>query len=184
MKATGLVRRIDNIGRVAIPNEVRRTLRIKNGDPIDIFTDREGSIIIKKYSPIRELINSTSNYCSSLEQTIGSIILICDKDNIISVSGANVKEYLGKKVSADLEKMMEDKQALVFEQSIRKIIPLCQSEEIDYKYSAQIISPILAKGKVVGTVIITSKEKSKKFSEIELRLAETAASFLGNQVEC
>jgi len=114
MKATGLVRRIDNLGRVVVPKEVRRTLRIRKGDPVDIFTDREGSIIIKKYSPIRELINSTNNYCSSLEQTIGSIILICDKDNIISVSGANAKKYLGKKVSADLEKVMEDRQSLVF----------------------------------------------------------------------
>src|SRR3712207_8436725 len=92
MKATGIVRRIDDLGRVVIPKEIRRTLRIREGDPLEIFTDRDGGVILKKYSPIEELSNFSKEYAEALQNTIGNIILICDKDNIISVSGATKKE--------------------------------------------------------------------------------------------
>src|ERR1700682_4336465 len=114
MKATGIVRRIDDLGRVVVPKEIRRTIRIREGDPLEIFTDREGGVILKKYSPIRELTSFASEYSDSLQQTIGNIILICDRDNIISVSGVSKKEYLEKKISSDLEKVMEDRKSLPF----------------------------------------------------------------------
>ena len=183
MKATGIVRRIDDLGRVVVPKEIRRTLRIREGDPLEIFTDREGGVILKKYSPIRELTSFASEYSESLQQTIGNIILICDKDNIISVSGVSKKEYLEKKISSDLEKVMEDRKSLAFGEGVKKTILLFEDEEVNSKYSAQIISPILSEGDVIGAVIIASKEQGKKFSEMELKLAETAASFLGKQME-
>ena len=92
MKATGIVRRIDDLGRVVIPKEIRRTLRIREGDPLEIFTDREGGIILKKYSPINELTGFSREYAESLQDVIGHIILISDKDAFISVSGTS-KEY-------------------------------------------------------------------------------------------
>lgn len=184
MKATGIVRRIDELGRVVVPKEIRRTLRLKVGDPIEIFTDREGGVILKKYSPIREINNFASEYSESLQETIGNIILICDRDNIISVSGIIKKEYMEKKVSADLEKVMEDRKLFVLGKGISKTIPLFEDEVLDYKYSAQIISPILAEGDVIGAVIIVSREQDKKFGEMEVKSAATAASFLGKQIEC
>ena len=184
MKATGIVRRIDELGRIVVPKEIRRTLRLREGDPLEIFTDRDGGVILKKYSAIRELTNFASEYSESLHQTIGNIILICDRDNIISVSGTTKKEYLEKKVSADLEKMMEDRKSFVSEGVVKKAIALFEDEEIEGKYLDQIISPILAQGDVIGAVIIITKEQGKKFTQMELKLAETAASFIGKQIEC
>jgi AbrB family transcriptional regulator, stage V sporulation protein T len=183
MKATGIVRRIDELGRIVVPKNIRRMLRIREKDPIEIFTDREGGVILKKYSSIKELADFVSLYGESLQHTIGNIIIICDRDNIISANGVNKTEYLDKKVSTDLENVMEDRKSLVFGETMSKTIPLFIDEEFDNKYSAQIISPILSEGDVIGAVIITSIEQGKKFSEMELKLAETAALFLGKQLE-
>ena len=183
MKATGIVRRIDDLGRVVIPKEIRRTLRIREGDPLEIFTDREGGVILKKYSPIGELNDFAREYAESLQQTVGNIILICDRDNIISVSGIAKKEYSEKKVSNDLEKIMEARRTVSLGEGSSKIIPIIEDEELDGKYSAQVITPIIAEGDSIGAVIILSKDEGKKFADIEIKLAETAASFLGKQME-
>ena len=181
MKATGIVRRIDDLGRVVIPKEIRRTLRIREGDPLEIFTDREGGVILKKYSPIGELTDFSKEYAESLQQAIGHIVLIADKDAFISVSGAPKRDYMERKVSAELEKIMEDRRAiLITEQS--KTIPLHNDDEAG-KYASQVISPIIAEGDAIGAVIILSKESGEKLGEVELKLSETASAFLGKQME-
>ena len=92
MKATGIVRRIDDLGRVVIPKEIRRTLRIREGDPLEIFTDREGEVILKKYSPIGELGTLAKLYAESLAQTLGCTVCITDMDQVVAVSGSGRKE--------------------------------------------------------------------------------------------
>ena len=181
MKATGIVRRIDDLGRVVIPKEIRRTLRIREGDPLEIFTDREGGVILKKYSPIGELTDFSKEYAESLQQSIGHIVLIADKDAFISASGAPKKDFLEKKVSNELEKLMEDRKtiSLVGE----KVIPLYGEDEAENKYSCQVVAPIIAEGDAIGAVIILSRQSGDKFSDLEMKLAETAASFLGKQME-
>ncbi|MCT8977491.1 stage V sporulation protein T [Clostridium sp. CX1] len=183
MKATGIVRRIDDLGRVVIPKEIRRTLRIREGDPLEIFTDREGGVILKKYSPIGELSDFSKGYAESLQQTMGHIVIICDKDSIISISGSQKKEYLEKKVSSDLEKIIEERKTISFGEGGEKSIALYDDEEIEGKYSAQVVSPIIAEGDAIGAVIIVSKEEGTKFGDVEVKLAETASSFLGKQME-
>lgn len=184
MKATGIVRRIDDLGRVVIPKEIRRTLRIREGDPLEIFTDREGGIILKKYSPINELGDFSREYAESLQQTIGNIIIICDKDGIICASGTAKKEYLEKRVSTDLEKVMEDRKVVVLGgNGFSKPIDLYDDEESETKYSSQVISPIISEGDAIGAVIIASKEPDVKLSDLEAKLAQTASSFLGKQME-
>ena len=182
MKATGIVRRIDDLGRVVIPKEIRRTLRIREGDPLEIFTDREGGVILKKYSPIGELSEFSREYAESLQQTIGNVIIICDKDNIISVSGCPKKEYVDKKVSNELEKAMEDRKAIVLGEGSEKVIAL-YDDEMENKYNAQVIAPIITEGDAIGAVLIISTDPEIKFGNLELKLAETAASFLGKQME-
>ncbi|WP_326511897.1 stage V sporulation protein T [Clostridium intestinale] len=181
MKATGIVRRIDDLGRVVIPKEIRRTLRIREGDPLEIFTDREGGVILKKYSPIGELTDFSKEYAESLQQSIGHIILIADKDAFISVSGSSKKEYVEKKISNDLEKIMEDRKPVLLGEG-GKVIPLYNDEE-EGKYNYQVISPIIAEGDAIGAVIILSKDSSEKLGDLEMKIAETAASFLGKQME-
>ncbi|MCH3965619.1 MAG: stage V sporulation protein T [Clostridium sp.] len=180
MKATGIVRRIDDLGRVVIPKEIRRTLRIREGDPLEIFTDREGGVILKKYSPIDELSEISKGYTESLEQTIGDIVLICDNDSLVSVSGAPKKEYIDKKISEELEEIIENRKLVSLGE--KEVIDLYEDEEAEKKYKAQVISPIIAGGDAIGAVIITSKEEVD-FGDVEVKLAETASSFLGKQME-
>jgi AbrB family transcriptional regulator (stage V sporulation protein T) len=183
MKATGIVRRIDDLGRVVIPKEIRRTLRIREGDPLEIFTDREGGVILKKYSPIGELSDFSKEYAESLHSTLGNIILIADKDSIVSVSGAPKKEYGDKKVSMELEKVMEERHTVRMGEGDAKIIPIMDDEDIQSKYSSQVIAPIVTEGDVIGAVIILSTQEKSKFGDLEEKIAETAASFLGKQME-
>ncbi len=182
MKATGIVRRIDDLGRVVIPKEIRRTLRIREGDPLEIFTDREGGVILKKYSPIGELTDFSKEYAESLQQAIGHIVLISDKDAFISASGGPKKDYIERKISNELEKIMDDRKTVLLGEGGDKIIPL-HNDDDPGEYTSQVIAPIIAEGDAIGAVLIVSKESGDVFGDLELKLAETAAAFLGKQME-
>ncbi|TPE22419.1 stage V sporulation protein T [Clostridium perfringens] len=181
MKATGIVRRIDDLGRVVIPKEIRRTLRIREGDPLEIFTDRDGGVILKKYSPIGELTDFSKEYAEALQQSTGHIILISDNDAFISVSGTSKKEFLERKISDELEDIMDKRKSVVLSATNKNLIPI-HGDDDESKYSGQVISPILAEGDAIGSVVILSKE-GKALGEVEQKLAETAAAFLGKQME-
>ena len=107
MKATGIVRRIDDLGRVVIPKEIRRTMRIREGDPLEIYTDREGEVIFKKYSPMGELSSFAAQYADTLYRTCNLSVLICDRDAVIAAAGVSRKEYQEKTLSPELERVME-----------------------------------------------------------------------------
>lgn len=177
MKATGIVRRIDDLGRVVIPKEIRRTLRIREGDPLEIFVDRDGEVILKKYSPISELGDFAKEYAEAIYDSLGSPVLICDRDTYIAVAGGSKKDYLNKSVGELAEKTMEDRSS-VLETSGGQIALLDSSEEEVQSYA---IAPIVANGDPIGAVVIFSKEAT--LGEVEHKAAETAASFLARQME-
>lgn len=184
MKATGIVRRIDDLGRVVIPKEIRRTLRIREGDPLEIFTDREGGVILKKYSPIGELTDFTKEYAESLQQVIGHIILISDRDEFISVCGSPKKDYFERKISEELERVMDQRKTIALGEGQGSVIPMHKDDEDpEKKYISQVISPIVTGGDAIGTLIILSKEEGEPFGDLEIKLAETATAFLGKQME-
>lgn len=183
MKATGIVRRIDDLGRVVIPKEIRRTLRIREGDPLEIFTDREGEVILKKYSPIGELGDFASQYADTLHKTSGHVTCIADRDIIIAVSGASKKEYLEKSLSEDIERVIEEKSTLVVKSPDEKTVSIIADESPDRKYSSQVISTIISEGDPIGAVMILSVDPNIHMGEVEAKLAESAASFLGKQME-
>lgn len=178
MKATGIVRRIDDLGRVVIPKEIRRTMRIREGDPLEIYTDRDGEVIFKKYSPIGSLSDFASQYAETLTKTCGFPVAITDKDSIIAVSGASRKELMEKRVSPDMEKLMEEKMHFVSEENKK---PLYVTETSSY--TAGVVSPIIAEGDIIGNVIIMKDDQSKKITEVEAKLAQNASMFLGKQME-
>lgn len=180
MKATGIVRRIDDLGRVVIPKEIRRTLRIREGDPLEIFTDREGEIILKKYSPIGELGQFAKQYAESLAQTTGHIICIADRDQIIAVAGGGKKELTMKPISSQLEEAINERAMITAADSEKSFISITDEDE-DYSY--EVIVPIISEGDAIGAVVILSKEAKMKFSEVEQKLAASAAGFLGRQME-
>lgn len=184
MKATGIVRRIDDLGRVVIPKEIRRTLRIREGDPLEIFTDREGGVILKKYSPIGELSDFAKEYAEALQQSIGRSVLICDKDSIIAVAGVSKKEYIEKRVSEEIERILGERKTVMHNNKDGgKGFAIVNDEEDGTAYVSEVVSPIVAEGDAIGAVIIMSKEPNMSVGDLEKKLAETAAAFLGKQME-
>ena len=184
MKATGIIRRVDDLGRIVIPKEIRKTLRIKEGEPLEIFTDREGQVILKKYSPIGELSEFATGYAETLSKTTGHIACITDKDTVIAVSGGSKKEYLEQNVSDELEQLMEDKEIYTSNENSSDVsMPITKNDNRDRKYNAQVVYPIISNGDTIGTVILLSKEANTKMNEVETKIAQSAATFLGSQME-
>ena len=183
MKATGVVRRIDDLGRVVIPKEIRKTLRIKEGDPLEIFTDREGQVILKKYSPIGELSEFATGYAETLAKTTGHIACITDKDTIIAVSGGSKKEFLEQDVSTELEKLMEEKEVYTSKENSDMAMPITKNDKNEKKYNSQIVYPIISNGDTIGTVILMSKDANTKMNDVEKKVAQSAATFLASQME-
>ncbi|MFC5704213.1 stage V sporulation protein T [Cohnella faecalis] len=179
MKATGIVRRIDDLGRVVIPKEIRRTLRIREGDPLEIFVDRDGEVILKKYSPIGELGDFAKEYAESLFESTGHIAIITDRDTVIAVAGASKKEFLEKSVGNLLENIMENRKiALEPGPGSYEIL-----KDIAETYSSVAVAPIVAGGDPIGTVVLLSKEEGVSMGDMESKMVETAAGFLAKQME-
>ena len=176
MKATGIVRRIDDLGRVVIPKEIRRTMRIREGDPLEIYTDAGGEVIFKKYSPIGELSNFAGEYADALSSGTKLSVLICDRDRCVSAAGISKRETLEKKVTKELEKIIEGRSNFVNE-SEKNILAL---EGLENKVCA--VSPIVASGDIGGAVVLVQNKDCQKPKESDIGLINVAAKFLGNQM--
>lgn len=177
MKATGIVRRIDDLGRVVIPKEIRRTLRIREGDPLEIFVDREGEVILKKYSPINELSHFAGEYAEALFDSLHYPVLICDRDEVISLAGVSKKDYLNRNISRHLEDVIADRSVVLKteEESLEFV------QGLEEELNSYCISPIIANGDPIGAVIMFSKEEN--IGDGERKVTETASSFLAKQME-
>ena len=181
MKATGIVRRIDDLGRVVIPKEIRGTLRLREGTPLEIFTDREGEIILKKYSPMVELTAFAGQYAEAMAQSTGLMVCITDRDQVIAVAGGPKKDILQKNISRQLEQMINERQSVCAEKDEKNFIPLV-TEELE-GVTAQVVTAIICEGDAIGAVAILSREPRARFGDMEMKLAATAAGFLGRQME-
>ena len=180
MKATGIVRRIDDLGRIVIPKEIRRTLHIRESDPLEIFTDREGQVILKKYSPIGEMTTFAKQYAESLAQVSGHPTLIADRDQFIAVSGG-CKQLLNKAVSRQLEEKINNRETVIAAKGDRNYVNIAEDVTIDYAW--QLITPIICEGDIIGSVILLENDVKSKMGEVEQKLAQSAAGFLGRQME-
>ena len=182
MKATGIVRRIDDLGRVVIPKEIRRTMRIREGDPLEIYTDRDGEVIFKKYSPIGELHAFASEYAETLQKTCSMPIFICDRDAIITVSGASKREYVDRKISRALEEIIESRSIYIRGNGKETI-----SVTDDSSHYVSCAMPIISEGDIIGCVVsgwqYDMPTTDKIADNIETKLIQTAGIFLGKQME-
>ena len=203
MKATGIVRRIDELGRVVIPKEIRRTLRIREGDALEIYTDREGGVILKKYSLVGELCDFAKEYAESIQQSVGHIAAICDKDTIIAISSPHRRDIaigsplaVDKPIHDDVEAVMQMREKLNRSTANGDaMIGITQNDEQGRTYTAQLIITILAwtdadhlelngyTGEAIGAVMLLSKEPGAVISPTDVKVAETAANFMGKQLE-
>ena len=156
---------------------------INNGEPLEIFTDREGQVILKKYSPIGELSEFATGYAETLSKTTGHIACITDKDTVIAISGGPKKEFLEQNVSEELEQLMEDKEVYTSKENSDVAVPITKNDNNERKYNAQVVYPIISNGDTIGTVILLSKESNTKMNEVEKKVAQSAATFLGSQME-
>lgn len=180
MRATGIVRRIDDLGRVVIPKEIRRTLRIREGDPLEIFTDRQGEVILKKYSPIGELGTFAKEYAEALAQGTGHMVCICDHDQIIAAAGGSKKDFVGKNISPELEMLIDERKNILSNKNENNYVRLTKDDMEEN--AGQVIWPIISAGDAIGAVILLGKE-GKRMGETENLLAKCASSFMGKQME-
>lgn len=181
MKATGIVRRIDDLGRVVIPKEIRRTMRIREGDPLEIYTDREGEVIFKKYSPIGELASFAAQYADTLHKICAMAVVICDRDEVIASAGVGKKEYADRKMSEELENIVEKRSLYTHKADAEKVEVVR-----DGAHFVSCAMPIIAEGDIIGcvcSVLPVDAEKSASPSELEIKLIQTAAGFLSRQME-
>ncbi len=182
MKATGIVRRIDDLGRVVIPKEIRRTMRIREGDPLEIYTDGGGEVIFKKYSPIGEIGEFAAQYAESLYKTCGFSVIISDRESVIACAGLPKKDFLKKQLSKELEDILENR--TLYTTDGGREIEVTDGGNDGYYISCTM--PIISEGDITGCVAaVSSKEADKKqtATDTEQKLIQTAASFLGKQLE-
>ena len=179
MKATGIVRRIDDLGRVVVPKEIRRTLRIREGDPLEIFTDREGEIILKKYSPIGELGNLAKLYAESLSQTMGCTVCITDTDQVVASAGNGRKDLQDQFIGQEMGTALKDRSQIVAKSGDVSYIKVTADMK---DYHDEVICPIICEGDVIGAVALLNKDEKRRFGEVEQRVAYSAADFLGRQM--
>ena len=179
MKATGIVRRIDDLGRVVIPKEIRRTMRIREGDPLEIYTDKDGGVIFKKYSLMGGLSDFAAQMCETLHKTTGRVSAITDRDTCIAVAGTARRELADKRLSSHLEQIMEGRQIYQFKPGDTPLA-VCEDSE---KYLVACAAPILSEGDVLGCVLFASPTREIESSETDYKLVQTIAGFLGRHME-
>lgn len=180
MKATGIVRRIDDLGRVVVPKEIRRTLRIREGDPLEIYTNRDGGIILKKYSPIGELGELAMEYVESVAQVAKCTVCVADRDLIVAAAGPGKKEFIGKDIHADLMECIERRENVMASDADARF---CQVTADGTEVLTEAVSTIVCEGDAIGAVILLSRNPEREFTELEEKLAVCGANFLGRQME-
>ena len=179
MKATGIVRRIDDLGRVVIPKEIRRTMRIREGDPLEIYTERGGEVIFKKYSPMGDLSDAAAQICDSVAKNTGHIAVVTDRDSVIAVAGAKSRDLMDKHNSTDLEQIMEDRRTYRYQNGEKRVRV---SEDVEC-YHLGVASPILSEGDVMGCMMILLEDSDPPLSEADQKLVQVVSGFLGQQME-
>ena len=179
MKATGIVRRIDDLGRVVIPKEIRRTMRIREGDPLEIYTSRDGEVIFKKYSLMGGLDDFAAQFCETLSKSCSAITAVTDRDTVIAVAGGGKRELLGKHISPQLEEIMENRRIFQRTGQERRIFVTDSADQ----YAAAVAAPILCEGDVLGLVLFVEENGDTLTGETEYKLAQTIAAFLGKHME-
>ena len=179
MKATGIVRRIDDLGRVVIPKEIRRTLRIREGDPLEIYTEKDGEVIFKKYSPMGDLTEFAAQICESIARNTGHAAAVCDRDTVIAASGSAKRSLVDKRNSAAVEQLMEQRRSYRYTgEGLR--LPVADGEPVFIGAAA----PITSEGDLMGCVMLLMGENDLKLpTEFDQKLAQTVAGFLGRQME-
>ena len=179
MKATGIVRRVDVLGRVVVPKEIRKILSIDEGDPIEIFTEKD-SIVLKKYSPLSNMDGLLDDVCKALLRTTGKSVIITDKNVVLAVGGNGLKDVIGQSLSKELNSLILNRQAFssAFEDGG---VPIETVSGQTFDFCNQLIMPILRDEEGVGAVILGDKSKENKISASDVELISLTCEILSNR---
>ena len=161
------------------PDKVLRANVISDGDPLEIYTEKDGEVIFKKYSPVGELADFAAQICDSLHRSTDAVAAVCDRDSVIAVAGGGKRELLSKPISPELERVMESRRFYRFEPGAITM-PVVDT---DGPYSVAVAAPVVSEGDLMGCVLFAQLKDSRGAGEVECKLAETVASFLGKQME-
>jgi stage V sporulation protein T len=183
LKATGVVRRIDDLGRIVIPIEIRRSMNIRDGDPLEIFVDKDGEVILKKYSAIAELGDFAREIAASIHDACGHLTLLCDRDAVVTVVGGPEKGYLLKKNGPTVMQAMENRETVLCTEAEHKHEGNLVGPGDECEFSSHVIAPIVVAGDPIGCVVVATREEAETVGELEKKLAETAAGFLARHME-
>lgn len=180
MKTAGIVRRIDDLGRVVIPKEIRRRLKIREGDPLEVYTEKDGQVVLRKYSPLGEMKYFVKQYAEALSAEIGHLVCITDRDEILAASGSNSREFQDKVITKELEMILDKRRIISVKSNQINFVNIIENQN---GYCEEIIGPIITEGDVVGAVIILNKDTNRHLADVEMKLVSCAISFLGKQFE-
>lgn len=180
MKATGITRRIDDLGRIVIPKEIRRTMRIREGDPLEIYTDREGSIVLKKYSPIGELGEVSKEFVEAVASVAKCTVCVADRDIIVAAAGNGKKDYLGRHLHPELEECIERRENILATKEDARFCKVLMEEDETY---SEAVATVISEGDAIGAVLMLARSETETLGELEKKLASCGANFLGRQME-
>lgn len=178
MKATGIVRRMDELGRIVIPKEIRRTMHLREGDPLEIFTERDGEVIFKKYSPMGDMVDYAGKVCETLGRHCKQVAAVADRDGIIAQYGSGRKDLMEKNSSHALQHLMEQRVHYLYEPG-KERLPAVEGED---KFFVEAASPVLCQGDLLGCVMLLGEE-GKIPNEQSRGNVQMMADLLGRQME-
>lgn len=180
MKATGIVRKIDELGRIVIPKEIRKTMRIKEGEPLEIYIEKTGEVILKKYDPMSEQKEQIENFIEALSEELGMPVLVTDNKSVVVACGKGSKEYIGKDISRELSCVLDKRN--VFNSAKSGVIKVIEEEKMS-DIVALTVAPIISDSDLMGSLVIMSKENTKQIGSSELKLLQVGRNFLAKQLE-
>lgn len=180
MKATGIVRKIDELGRIVIPKEIRKTMRIKEGEALEIYVEKTGEVILKKYDPMSEQKEQIANFVEALSEELGVLVLVTDNKSVVAACGKGSKEYMGKDISRELSCVLDKRN--MFNSAKSGVIKIVEGEKLS-EIAALAVAPIISTSDLMGSVVIVSKDVTKQIGQSELKVLNIAKSFLAKQFE-
>jgi len=180
MKATGIIRRIDDLGRIVIPKEIRKSLKIKEGDMLEIYVQDSGVIMLEKYEPMDSLLKLAEQYVEVIADITGYTVCATTDNYIISVAGTSKKEYFRKDLSNDIVEILNER--ITWSNKKDKNISIIKGDDKN-KYTVQIIVPIIDNGDVIGSIILISTDENKQVSDYDINIAKLASSLLAKHIE-
>lgn len=183
VRPTGIVRRIDELGRIVVPKELRRTLRIREGDSVEIYVDENANIVLKKYSPVGQLKTMSRDMAEALAESSGLVALVCDKDLVLASAGAGAPDLTDRSIGGAVEKSMNERQVLLVHFSGGGESSSIVDKSADgFVIVSAAIAPIVVEGEAVGAVVVGTTSNKSTVGDLEESLVVAAAGYFSRQV--